>query len=266
MAELRAMDIHSGDVVLVHASLRRLGRVVDGVGTVLASLREVIGPEGTLVVPTFTSSNSDTSRVHANRTRGMTPSDLLEYRACLPPFDAETTPSIECGLLTERVRSQPGAVRSRHPQTSFAALGPAARLLMSDHDPADHLGESSPLAKLYMKKAQVLLLGVAYESCTAFHLAEYRYSPSPPRTVYGCMIETHSGPRWWQYEDVVLDDRDFGECGLEMEGSVPVVKGRVGDADSRCFSLVEAVDFAESWLRRNRLNVGASISSYDGIR
>ncbi|MEO3808658.1 AAC(3) family N-acetyltransferase [Sphaerisporangium sp. B11E5] len=238
--------------MLAHMSMRRLGWIADGVETMLAAFRDVIGSEGTLVVPTFTSANSDTSREYANRTRGMTGSDLVRYRASLPPFDPETTPSLECGLFTEITRTQRDAVRSRHPQTSFAAIGSLAARLMADHDLSDHLGENSPLAKLYEKKARVLLVGAGYESCTAFHLAEYRYIPSPPRTVYGCVIKTRGGRAWWQYEDVVLDDRDFAACGREMERFVMVARGHVGDAASRCFSLKAAVDFAGAWLRRNR--------------
>ena len=51
---------------------------------------------------------------------------------------------------------------------------------MADHRLESHLGEYSPLAKLYRMEASVLLLGVGYQVCSAFHLAEYRYVESPP--------------------------------------------------------------------------------------
>jgi aminoglycoside 3-N-acetyltransferase len=244
--------------VLVHASLRRVGQVEGGKGAVLSALKEAIGVDGTLVVPTFTSWNSATSRAYARYTHGMSPSEKSAYLANMPAFDAETTRSMECGWLTEQVRSHPGAVRSRHPQSSFAAFGPAAEWLMSDHDPSDHLGEKSPLAKLYESRAQILMIGVGFEKCTAFHLAEYRYIPSPPRIAYTCKITEAGGPEWWSYQDVVLDDRDFAACGQDMKRDVPVAEGLVGRAESRCFPLTDAVDFAESWLRGNRCHVMAS--------
>ena len=71
-------------------------------------------------------------------------------------------------------------MRSAHPQTSFAALGPKARELMNDHAVDCHLGECSPLGRLYEEGAWILLLGVGYATCSAFHLAEYRYTPNPP--------------------------------------------------------------------------------------
>lgn len=252
-ADLGNAGLRWGSLVLVHASLGAIGWIEGGAGTLLAAMRDVIGSRGTVVAPTFTSWNSDTSRVYESRTRGMTVRERLAYQERLPAFDRDTTPSIECGRFSEAVRTAPGAVRSDHPQTSFAAVGPDAAWLMRTHHLDDHLGERSPLAALYRMDAQVLLLGVGYDKCTAFHLAEYRYIPEPPLTRYGCKINVNGRPVWRNYWDVVLDDRDFAACGAAMEERVPVAKGRVGRAETRCFSLPQAVEFAKIWLRENRL-------------
>ena len=90
-------------------------------------------------------------------------------------FDPEATPT-SAGAVAEALRTTPGAERSDHPQSSFAAVGHDARELMAGHRLNCHLGEDSPLAKLYERDASILLLGVEYLSCTAFHLAEYRYT------------------------------------------------------------------------------------------
>ena len=252
MAALRGTGLGPGQIVLVHASIRNIGWIEGGAGALVTALREVIGAEGTMVVPTFTSSNSDTSRAYVERTRGMKKSREARYRASMPAFDKDGSSSIECGQLSEHVRKHPGSVRSDHPQTSFAALGPAAVWLMSGHDPADHLGETSPLAKLFECDARVLMLGVGFDKCTAFHLAEYRYIPSPPVARYGCVIKVEGRSSWWHYEDVVLDDSDFADCGRAMEQSIKVIRGHLGEAEIRFFSLVEAVEFAEVWLWWNR--------------
>lgn len=251
-ADLGSTGLRQGAVVLAHTSLSGIGWIEGGADTLLAALRDVIGARGTVVVPTFTSWNSDTSRVYQARTRGMSERDLQRYRDRLPAFDRDTSSSIECGLFSEAVRRAPGAVRSGHPQTSFAAVGPDAARLMRRHDLGDHLGERSPLAELYRLDAQVLLVGVGFDKCTAFHLAEYRYIPRPPRARYGCKINVAGVPVWWNYTDVVLDDRDFAACGRAMESQVPVAKSRVGWAETRCFSLRQAVDFAKTWMRENR--------------
>ncbi|RJL32856.1 aminoglycoside N(3)-acetyltransferase [Bailinhaonella thermotolerans] len=246
------MGLAAGDLVLAHASLRSVGRIDGGAETLVGALREVIGSDGTVVVPTFTPENSDTSRLFLESTRGMTAEQVAAHRAVMPPFDPAATPSRYCGYLTEFVRTRPEAVRSAHPQTSFAALGPAAARLMAGHHLEDHLGSRSPLTKLYEENARVLMIGAGYGTCTAFHLAEYRYIPSPPRRRYACVIEKDGAPTWHSYLDVVLDDGDFAVCGQAMESRVKVRKGKVGAAETRAFRLRDAVDFAEIWMRENR--------------
>lgn len=230
--------------------------------TVLRALCDVLGPEGTVVVPAFTESNSDTSRAHREATARMTPQEAARYRAAMPPFDPARTPSERVGRLAETLRTMPGALRSRHPQTSFAALGRDAEAIVGGHDPTDHLGERSPLARLYDAEAVVLLIGVGFGVCTAFHLAEYRIPDTPVRD-YSCVViresdgadggKTEDAGQWITYRDIVLDDSDFPLLGAAFERSGDSVRrGPVGDANSRCLPLKEAVDFAGRWLSENR--------------
>jgi aminoglycoside 3-N-acetyltransferase len=252
IADLRRLGVRSGQILLVHSSMRGLGRVNGGAPTVLAALRDVLGPQGTLVVPTATPSNSDTSRLFLVRTAGKTAEEVSRYKASMPPFDPATTPSDGMGQIAESLRTAPGAVRSAHPQSSFAALGPMARALMASHRPDCHLGEFSPLARMYEAGAWIALLGVGYDACSAFHLAEYRYIPDPPKRVYRCVITVAGRPMWWEYQDVVLDDRDLGRIGAAFDRVGPVLTGRVGCGDCRLMPVAPAVDLAAAWLRRYR--------------
>jgi aminoglycoside 3-N-acetyltransferase len=256
--DLRALGIRTGQTVLVHASLRRLGPAVPGgAATVVAALRAAAGPAGTLAVPAGTAGNSDTSRRYHERTRGMNAAQLSEFRAAMPAFDTATTPSEGMGRIAEFIRTSPGARRSAHPQSSFAALGPLAGRLMDRHSPDCHLGETSPLARLYEERAQVLLLGVDYAACSAFHLAEYRYVPRPPRRTYRCVISVGGAATWWAYEDVDLDDSDLAGIGAGLDQTGLPRRGRVGAAAARLFPLAPAVDFAVEWLRAHRGRVPA---------
>ncbi len=248
--ELAALGVPRGGVLLVHASLRSTGGAP--ARTVLDALRRAIGPLGTLVTPSFTPENSDTSRAHLARVRGLGPQERAVFRASMPPFDPASTPAPTMGTLSETLRKAPGAVRSAHPQTSFTALGPLATALMSGHEPDCHLGERSPLAALYRARAQVLLLGVGFDACTAFHLAEYRV-PDPPRRTYRCVVSTaNGGRRWWEYEDVALSDSDFSDLGSAHEACGSTRRGPVGGAPSRLLDLRDAVDFAVRWIPRQR--------------
>ncbi|MFE6486587.1 aminoglycoside N(3)-acetyltransferase [Streptomyces sp. NPDC057757] len=247
------LGVEAGTVLLVHASLRSLGGVEGGAATVLCALRRALGPEGTVVVPTFTSDNSDTSAAHRDRVRDLSEEARAAFRRRMPAFDPATTPSTGMGILAETTRLHPDSLRSAHPQTSFAALGPHAARIVADHSPDCHLGERSPLARLYDLGAHVLLLGVGYDRCTAFHLGEYRV-PSPPHRSYRCVIHRAGRPQWWEYDDVALDDSDFDALGTDFERATPaaVRPGPVGAAQCRLLNLVAAVDHAEQWLPVHR--------------
>ncbi|MGW8885365.1 aminoglycoside N(3)-acetyltransferase [Streptomyces sp. NPDC055749] len=253
--QLSELGVERGGVLLVHASMRSVGVVDGGVRTMVDALRLALGPEGTLVVPAITPENSDTSPAYRRSVHGLTDEAREAVRAAMPPFDPATTPAPSVGRLAEAVRLAPGAERSGHPQTSFAALGPAAGALTALHSPDCHYGEASPLARLYESDARILLLGTGFDTCTAFHLAEYRV-PRPPRRRYRCVVTARGQRRWWEYEDVDLDDSDFAALGRDFEASDTtgaVRTGRVGAAYSRLVRLTAAVDFAAGWLAAHRV-------------
>ncbi|MET8954673.1 aminoglycoside N(3)-acetyltransferase [Streptomyces sp. NPDC004393] len=250
--ELRALGIRPGGVLLAHASLRSLGPVHGRSRAVVRALRAALGPQGTLVVPTFTPENSDTSLFYRRRIQGLTERQVAELRSTMPPYDRRRTPALSTGRLAEEVRTHPEALRSDHPQTSFAAVGPLSHRIVSGHSRGCHLGECSPLARLYEEGAQVLLLGVGFASCTAFHLAEYRM-PEQPMQEYHCVIRVRGERTWWSYTDVALDDSDFAVLGASFERSgAPVATGRAGSADARVFGVRDAVDHAVTWMASHR--------------
>ncbi len=251
--DLRKLGVRTGQSILVHASMRSLGWVHGGAPAVVAALREVVGPSGTLVAPAMTADNSAGSPAYRQRIRGMTAQQRRQYHQAMPPFDPATTPGTATGLIAECVRTMTGAVRSTHPQSSFAAIGARAALFMCDHADDCHLGEDSPLAKLYESGAWILLLGVGYDRCTAFHLAEYRYTGNPPRRRYSCVVNRDGCRQWWHFEDVVLDPSDFPRMGEALEATPLVIKGTVGSADAALIPLRAAVDFASAWLAVHRV-------------
>ncbi len=109
----------------MNASLGSIGWVEGGAPAVVAALRAVVGPAGNLVVPVGTEENSNFSRAQRDLTAGMTWDELRAYRNLMPAFDKHTTPS-GMGAIAEALRTTVGAVRSDHPQSSFAAIGPEA--------------------------------------------------------------------------------------------------------------------------------------------
>lgn len=252
-ADLADLGIRPGHTILVHASMRSVGQVQGGVTGVIDTLRHLVGQAGTLVVPTGTPDNSDSSRVHLSRIADMSGAQRRRYRVSMPAYDVANTPSTGMGVLAETVRTHPGARRSVHPQSSFAALGAQARQITENHAETCHFGEQSPLARLYDLAAWVLLLGVDYRACSAFHLAEYRYQPHPRTRTYRCVVRRGSQQQWWQYWDVDLDDSDFGKLGMDLDGTRIPLRGTVGKAECRLLPIRSAVDYAVLWLRQHRV-------------
>lgn len=251
--DLLRLGVKEGQTLLVHASVGSIGLEEGGASVLLSALLEAVGGVGNIVVPTMTMENSVTSRAHRKLVERKTEEEARAFELAMPGFDKDATPSTT-GAFGEALRNFNGAKRSAHPQSSFAAIGPKAEELMADHHRDCHLGEDSPLAKLYEMDALVLLVGVGYEACTAFHLAEYRYVPSPPMYEYSCVVIENGARKWIKYWDVVLNDQDFLAIGLDLDRAygAPDEIVNVGKAPSRLIPLVLAVDHATQWMAKYR--------------
>lgn len=246
---LGELGIRRGGVLMVHASLSGTGTAPEQVRDALLA---ALGPDGTLVVPAFTPENSDTSRAHKALVAGLDEQEARAFRKAMPPFEPDATPCPTMGALAECVRTTPGSMRSTHPQTSLAGLGPRAAELLGGHHPHCHLGERSPLARLYEADAQVLLLRVGFEVCSAFHLAEYRMTPPPPRRTYRCVVGYRGN--WISYEDAALDDSDFAAVGQRLPSDLLVRREWSGRAVV-LFRMRPVVDDATRQLSRYRSSI-----------
>lgn len=251
-ADLRSLGLRRGQDLLIHCSLRQIGQIDGGAATLLDAIMDVAGPEATLVVPTHTTLNSLTSDAFHAATAGLDADERARFIAAMPGFDPASTPSTGMGALAEYVRTRPSARRSSHPQVSFAALGPGARSCTSVHDLDCHLGDRSPLGWLYAADAAILLLGVGYSACTAFHLAEYRLPGVPPRRSYHCFTGEGGTRVEHEFTDIDLHDSDFELLGAELDTTSGVRRARVGSAKCRLVQLRAAVDFAGAWLATHR--------------
>lgn len=252
--DLRQIGLQAGMTLLVHSSLSSLGWVCGGPVTVIQALLDVLTPAGTLVVPTHSADYSDPSTWECPPV----PMDWWQtIRDTMPAFDPAVTPSYGMGRIPEVFRTWPGVLRSSHPTGSFAAYGRFAREITEKHSLDHSFGEGSPLARLYDLGGQVLLLGVGYDSNTSFHLAEYRVPGAKPVTAGAPIVE--DGRRIWKtYTDIEFDTDVFERIGADFDQTGSVLRGEVGSAESRLFSLREAVDFAVDWLTDNRKAADAS--------
>lgn len=243
--DLWVLGLTAGDIVMVHSSLRRIGFVVGGPEAVVHALLRVVGPFGTVVVPTHVSDNSDP----AQWLNPPVPQEWWEtIRTAQPAFDPERTPSRWMGVIAECVRTWPGSRRSEHPQVSVAAVGRRAAYVTETHLLADAFGDGSPLGRIYEADGRVLLLGCGHDSNTSLHLAETRQT-DPARTAYGAAVLQPDGTsRWVTWEDIDTDTSDFNDLGAAFEATGHVAIGRVGEATARLMPQRALVDFGTQWL------------------
>lgn len=248
-ADLHALGVTAGDVVLLHSSMRSIGFVAGGPQAVVQALLDVLGPEGTLVVPTHTPANTDP----AGWRHPPVPEEWWPViREQAPGFDPLRTPSQWMGVIAETVRTWPGALRSDHPHVSFAALGAHAADIIDGHRLDDALGERSPLGAVYRLDGKVLLLGCEHGSNTSLHLAEWR-QVSTPRALTGASVRQPDGAsRWITWIDVVPDTDDFERLGTDFEATGAAMSGKVGCATARLMSQRALVDFATDWMAAHR--------------
>lgn len=231
-AALRALGLAVGDLVMVHSSLSAFGHVEGGAATVVGALLEVLGPEGTLVVPTFS-----------------------RYLQDEPEWDRERTPSL-MGKISETVRTWPGALRSSHAAHPLAAVGAQAELICR-RPYRTGFGPDSPFKTLVERNAWILLMGVSYGNCTLFHLLEaeaqvpYRCLEERPAVITCDGVRDESGGAW-EYTNYG-GHNDFMTFGKELERRELVRRTTIGNSEQRLFRAAQAYAVGTELMRQDPL-------------
>ena len=244
-AQLRSLGLRPGTTVLVHSSVSAIGWVSGGAVAVVRALLDVLGPAGTLVVPTQSGGLSDP----ATWSRPPVPEAWWQQvRDSMPAYDATITPTRGMGAVVEVVRHLPGFARSEHPQLSFGAVGPAAASVVHPHPRSPGLGDGSPLSRLAESGALTLLLGVGWGSATCLHLGEARAGVRA-QVPASAPVLVDGRREWATWSDLDWDETDFPAVGTQLESTGAVLTGRVGSASARLVGVADAADAAERWFR-----------------
>jgi len=173
---LRRAGIEAGNLLLVHSSFKSLGPVEGGPDTVIDALLEVLGPDGTLLMPSFQAGSEF----------------FLVDRGCR--FDVRHTPS-GCGIITELFRRRPGVLRSLSPTHCTAGCGRLAGEVLAGHERCRlSVGPGSPYHKLAETGGKILLLGVGHGANTTLHFVEnVNGAPTICRTEYRPVVVDPDG-------------------------------------------------------------------------
>jgi len=248
--DFEALGVKPGAIMIMHSSLSKIGWTVGGPVSVIRALMQTLTPEGTLVMPTFSSGNSEPSKWE-NPPVPESWWDMI--RKEMPPFDPKITPTREMGTIVDTFRSWLNVLRSNHPMSSFAAWGKHAKFITDNHELKGDLGEGSPISRLYELDGQILLVGVSHENNSAIHLAEYRSDfPGKKYNNTGCAMLINNQRKWVEWEELDLNSDDFEKLGADFESKINYKPGKVGIAETRLISLRAIVDFGVEWLKENR--------------
>lgn len=238
MDEFRSLGMTEGDTIFVHSAFSSLGRAPGGVEggpqTVNEAILEVVGPEGTLIQPTFNY-------------------DFLKG----VPWDIRTSPS-QMGVLTEILRTDSRAKRMFHPIYSMAAIGKHADELAA-HRTNDCFGETTIFKKFRDWDAKILILGLIYsKSITFLHHCEqaagvdYRFL----KEFTGTAIDFDSKPQEVTYTMMVRDVErgvvlDFEPIGALLDSQVVNMK-KIGLGDVRLMKCRDVFQVAVKAIKEHK--------------
>ncbi len=257
--DLVRLGVRSGDVLMVHASLRKIGPVSQRAAGVVAAIDRAVGDAGTWMMTMGASDEWAWVNDRAEAEREGLLADAI-------PFDPFLTPAQEdVGVLAEVMRTTPGTFVSNHPEGRFGARGPRARDLL-ENVPWDHYyGEGSPLERILKLGVKVLRLGADIDTVTILHYAEYLaevkskravrrhrrvlWEAGPVTRTVDCLddsrgIVEYDGP---DYFGVILT----AYCALEEGSRKKVTHGVVGNAPCDLLDGADLVAFGATWMTRN---------------
>lgn len=252
--DLTRLGVASGDVVMVHASLRRVGAGPDSAGALIEALDRAVAPGGSWMM--VLGARDDWAWVN-ERPEHEREALLSDADA----FDALATPAEpDVGMLAEVMRTTPGTVVSDHPEGRFAARGAAPDALLADVPWHDYYGPGSPLARLLEMQGKVLRLGADPDTVTLLHHSEYLADVPGARRVRRCRkVRRSDGDHI-----VWIECLDDSEGIVETEGEdyfITVLReylatGRarrdtVGAATSELIDARDLADFGAQWIRAN---------------
>ena len=237
------LGIKEGDTLLVHASLSSLGYVVGGAEALFLALREVIGDQGTIVVPSQTVEISDP----ASWQYPPVPEEWHDViRNAMPAYSKELSYSKAMGAFSQFIGILPDSIRSNHPMYSFTAIGEKAIEIIGQDSFDFPFGDETPLGRLYSIGAKILMIGTDFETNTSLHLAENRLNREVIQE--RSKIWTKDGEKWISFKNIELDlYDDYLEIQNRFMENHLVAHTTINEGTVSLFDMKECVDFTQHY-------------------
>ncbi len=155
ISDLKDFGIKNGDTLMIHSSLSKIGYVKNGPKTLLRAILNVIGEEGTLVIPTYTM-------------------DSTMYKTCInKKYSFNLKKPTNLGAVPSEILKMKGIYRSIHPTHSVSAIGKHAKCITEEHHIGrKSFGEHSPWAKILELNGKFLGIGISLSPNAQYHYVE----------------------------------------------------------------------------------------------
>ncbi|MBW2976545.1 AAC(3) family N-acetyltransferase [Candidatus Woesearchaeota archaeon] len=176
---LKEAGVKKGDTVFVHSRISAFGKLCTFdrnflLQNLIDSIKECVGTNGTIVMPTFTYSF-----------------DKNEM------YDVDNTKST-VGILTEFFRKQKDVSRTTYPNHSVAIWGKHKKNLLRISK--DAFDKESIFGKLHKLNGKIIFLGAPFQSCTFIHYIEQAHKvPYRHMRKFRGMVKAHGK----EYEDEI---------------------------------------------------------------
>ena len=191
--DLSALGLRRDQDILVHAAYSALGPVEDGPAGVVEAIRNVVGPNATILAPAYPMSGT-----------------MYEWMTNPVAFDVRKSPS-RMGAISEFMRLLPDARRSAHPTHSVVAIGLNAETYVTRHHEDDTpAGPQSPFCLHMQRGGGILCLGSGIGKVTSYHVIEDLVPDFPFKVYCG---------------------RRFAKLVCFEDGSTAQVQTRINDPD-----------------------------------
>lgn len=249
--DFRALGVASGDTIMLHASVRAVGKIAGGPDQIHLALKDALTAEGTLIM------YASCPRYYDELGRGhLTREQEGEILHKLPIFDPLTARSArDNGILVEFLRTYPDSRVNRH-VARFVSWGKQAEHLFSSQPWNYAFGLDSPLDRLLALNGKILLLGSDHDAVTFLHYVEHVADIPGKRVARYRVPVMEDGRQVWR------DMEEFDTSGDGVHANWPdrffakIVDthlrqtgnkgGTVGDAISYVLSARELLKFASS--------------------
>lgn len=253
-ADFRSLGVQAGDLVMLHASIRSVGRLIGGPDQIHLALKDALTGSGTLVM------YASCPEFYDEVGRGnLTPEEEQEVLAHLPAFDPYADRSQrENGALVELFRTSGGVLVTPH-VARFVTWGRLARHLVAPQPWNYPFGHGSLLERFIEADGKILLLGSDHDAVTFLHYTEHVADIPDKRIARFKVPVLEDGVRVWRDMEEFdtskgahanWPDRFFAEIVdgfLEQSGNRG---GRVGNSASYLFSARALHEYALPLMRR----------------